>query len=154
MWSLLERQLQQNSRNNSPFTKGILKTEILKKVTFGKKHLLWQAKCICQYDTLCSLLLIHSSSPTPNFYSPSYSLIISRSFPMLYRKPLISENDKLQNWVIKLHYPSSQVLSSIVFSLITFFRSCQTVTILISSSHTGYKSCGLWKRHSQQHYPL
>lgn len=105
------------------------------------------------HSLLCSLPLIPSCFPAPNFCSPSYPLIISRSFPMLNRKPLISENDKLQNWVIKLHCPSSQVLPSIVFSLITFFRSCQTAMILISSSHTGCRSCGLWTGHCQQHYP-
>lgn len=72
---------------------------------------------------------------------------------MLYRNPLTSENDKMQNRVIKLHGPSSQILSSIVFSLITFFRSCQIAMILIFSSHTGHKSCGLWKRHCQQQFP-
>lgn len=72
---------------------------------------------------------------------------------MLYRNPLISENDKLQNGVIKLHCPCSQVLSYTVFSLITFFMSWRTTMILISSSHTGYKSRGTWKRHCQQYYP-
>lgn len=59
----------------------------------------------------------------------------------------------MQNQVIKLHCQSSQILSSIVFSLITFFRSWQTAMILIFSSHTGHKSCGLWKRHCQQQFP-
>lgn len=72
---------------------------------------------------------------------------------MLYRNPLTSENDKMQNQVIKLHCQSSQILSSIVFSLITFFRSWQTAMILIFSSHIGHKSCGLWKRHCQQQFP-